>query len=45
MRLRVSAATVYALCANGVLPHIRVMSEIRIARIDLERFIQSHQQS
>jgi len=37
-RLRVSTATVYALCASGSLPHARVGNAIRIAPGDLAAF-------
>jgi len=40
-RLRVSAATVYALCARGVLEHVRISTyAIRIAEEHLSRFTQ-----
>jgi excisionase family DNA binding protein len=41
--LRVSSATIYALCGNGKLPHIRVGSgrgAIRIRQEDLDAFIE-----
>jgi excisionase family DNA binding protein len=39
-RLRVSPATVYALCAAGKLPHVRVSTHaIRILERDIARFI------
>ena len=38
-RLRVSRATVYALCARGELPHLRVSNAIRLRLEDLEAFI------
>jgi excisionase family DNA binding protein len=38
-RLRVSRATVYALCDRGALPHLRVSNAIRLRGEDLEAFI------
>ena len=38
-RLRVSTATVYALCDRGELPYLRVSNAIRIQQEDLEAFI------
>ena len=39
-RLRISTATVYALCARGVLEHVRISTyAIRIAEEQLSRFI------
>ena len=38
-RLAVSTATVYALCARGELPHVRVSNAIRIAPGDLAAFL------
>ena len=38
-RLRVSTATVYLLCEQGELPHLRVSNAIRVRREDLEAFI------
>jgi excisionase family DNA binding protein len=37
--LRVSRDTVYTLCTNGELPHIRVLNAIRISAHDLEDFV------
>jgi excisionase family DNA binding protein len=37
--LGVCTATVYALCARGELPHIRILSTIRVAPADLEAFV------
>jgi excisionase family DNA binding protein len=39
-RLKVSTATVYALCESGRLPHARVSTHsIRIAAIDLKAYV------
>ncbi len=38
-RLRVSRATVYALCERGDLPHLRIVNSIRVAPADLDQFI------
>jgi excisionase family DNA binding protein len=38
-RLRVSPATVYALCAAGKLPHARISNSLRIALKDFEAFV------
>jgi excisionase family DNA binding protein len=38
-RLGVCTATVYALCAKGALPHVRVLNAIRVAPRDLEAFV------
>jgi excisionase family DNA binding protein len=38
-RLRVSPATVYALCAAGSLPHTRISNSLRIALKDFEAFV------
>jgi excisionase family DNA binding protein len=40
-RLRVSTATVYGLCADGRLPHARILNVIRVAPADLVSFIAS----
>jgi excisionase family DNA binding protein len=37
--LQVSTATVYKLCASGVLPHVRVLNALRIAPSDLETYL------
>ncbi len=37
--LNVSTATVYRLCTQGELPHVRVSNAIRVAPADLEAFI------
>jgi excisionase family DNA binding protein len=39
-RLGVCTATVYALCARGALPHVRVLNAIRIEVGDLEAFVE-----
>ena len=39
--LRVSTATVYKLCADGDLPHARILNAIRIAPGDLALFVQA----
>ena len=44
-QLGIATATVYGLCADGRLAHVRVLSVIRIARSDLEAFIASQRQS
>ena len=38
-RLRVSTRTVYALCEQGKLPHVRIMNSIRVSPSDLEAFL------
>jgi excisionase family DNA binding protein len=38
-KLGVCTATVYALCARGALPHVRVLNAIRVAPGDLEEFV------
>jgi len=40
--LRVSAKTVYILCARGELRHVRVLNAIRVAPLDLQRFVLEH---
>jgi excisionase family DNA binding protein len=40
-RLDVCSATVYKLCARGMLPHMRVLNAVRISPHDLEGFIAS----
>ena len=42
--LRVCRDTVYELCANGQLPHSRVLNAIRINPSDLEAFILARRQ-
>jgi excisionase family DNA binding protein len=37
-RLRVCTAVVYRLVSTGALPHVRVMSAIRVAEEDLDAF-------
>ena len=39
-QLRVCTATVYALCARGALPHVRVLNAIRVLLGDLEAFVE-----
>jgi excisionase family DNA binding protein len=43
-QLGLCTATVYGLCADGALPHIRILNAIRIAPADLEAFIASRRQ-
>jgi len=38
-QLGLCTATVYGLCAEGALPHIRILNAIRIAPLDLAVFI------
>ena len=38
-QLGLCAATIYGLCAEGALPHIRILNTIRIAPADLAAFI------
>jgi excisionase family DNA binding protein len=38
-RLRVSTATVYAMCKRGTLRHVRAGNSIRVAQADLERLV------
>jgi len=40
-QLGLCTATVYVLCAEGALPHIRILNAIRIAPADLEAFIEA----
>jgi excisionase family DNA binding protein len=40
-QLGLCTATVYGLCANGALPHIRILNTIRIAPADLDAFIEA----
>jgi excisionase family DNA binding protein len=40
--LRVCRDTVYRLCANGQLPHVRILNAIRIAPADLDGFLRVH---
>jgi excisionase family DNA binding protein len=40
-RLRVSPATVYALCAQGKLPHARVSNALRISAEEVEGLLRS----
>jgi excisionase family DNA binding protein len=37
--LSVSTATVYGLCRDGQLPHVRVLNTIRVRPEDLSRFV------
>jgi excisionase family DNA binding protein len=39
-RLGVCTATVYALCARGALPHVRMLNAIRVTPGDLEAFVE-----
>jgi excisionase family DNA binding protein len=39
-KLGVCTATVYALCARGALPHVRVLNAIRVGQGDLEDFVE-----
>jgi len=40
--LGVTTATVYSLCADGRLAHVRILNTIRVAPSDLAAFIDSH---
>jgi len=40
-RLGIATATVYGLCADGRLAHVRILNVIRIAPSDLEAFVES----
>jgi excisionase family DNA binding protein len=40
-QLGLCTATVYGLCAEGALPHIRILNAIRIAPADLVDFLES----
>ena len=40
--LRVCRDTVYRLCAKGQLPHVRILTSIRIAPADLDAFLGIH---
>lgn len=44
-RLRVSPSSVYALCAEGSLPHVRVSNALRIAGADIENFLKRRRSS
>ena len=37
--LELSSATIYKLCAEGKLPHARILSAIRIVPVDLGEFV------
>ena len=37
--LGIATATVYGLCAEGRLTHVRILNVIRVARSDLEAFV------
>jgi excisionase family DNA binding protein len=39
--LGLSAATVYKLCAEGDLPHARILNRIRIVPADLAAFVKA----
>ena len=39
--LRVSTATVYRLCDDGELPHLRVANAIRVCLEDLEEYVRA----
>jgi excisionase family DNA binding protein len=43
--LGVCSATVYALCAKGALPHVRVLNAIRVTPGDLEAFVENRRPS
>jgi excisionase family DNA binding protein len=38
-QLGLCTATIYGLCADGALPHMRILNAIRIAPVDLTAFI------
>jgi excisionase family DNA binding protein len=38
-QLGLCTATVYGLCADGALPHVRILNAIRIAPADLKAFV------
>lgn len=38
-QLGVCTATVYALCATGALPHVRVLNAIRVASGEVDAFL------
>jgi excisionase family DNA binding protein len=40
-KLGVCTATVYALCAGGKLPHVRLLNAIRVGQGDLEEFVEA----
>jgi len=40
-QLGLCTATVYGLCAEGALPHIRILNAIRIAPADLVAFVEA----
>ena len=44
-QLGIATATVYGLCADGRLAHVRVLSVIRIAPSDLAAFVASQRQA
>ncbi len=43
-RLGVCTATVYRLCGEGKLAHVRILNAIRVAPADLEAFIARHRE-
>ena len=44
-QLGLCTATLYGLCAEGALPHIRILNAIRIAPADLAAFIEARRVS
>jgi excisionase family DNA binding protein len=40
-QLGVATATVYGLCADGRLAHVRILNVIRVAPVDLAAFVAS----
>jgi excisionase family DNA binding protein len=40
-QLGIATATVYGLCADGRLAHVRILNIIRVAKSDLDAFVES----
>ena len=40
-QLGVSTATVYKICDSGALPHVRIVTSIRVRPVDLAAFVSS----
>jgi excisionase family DNA binding protein len=41
-QLRIATATVYGLCAEGRLAHVRILNVIRVSKSDLKAFVSAH---
>jgi excisionase family DNA binding protein len=44
-RLGVCAATVYRMCAEGQLAHVRVLNAVRVAPRDLDAFVEERRRT